>query len=86
MQEIPSYLLSLVEVPSVSTGLLNLKGEVAIVGPLDPLLGAPAAPGLPAAAVLLALLHSETLGVEVEARSILVRPDQHHLLPLVSGQ
>lgn len=86
MQEILSYLSSLVKVPLVLTGLLNLKGEEAIVGPLDPLPGDPAAPGLPAAAVLLALLHSETLGVEVEAQSILVRPDQHHLLPLVLAQ
>lgn len=86
MQEILSYLSSLVEVPSVSTGLLNLKEEVAIVGPLDHLPGDPAAPGLLAAAVLLALLHCETLGVEVEAQSILARPDQHHLLPLVLGQ
>lgn len=86
MQEILSYLLSLVEVLSVSAGLLNLKGEVANVGPLDPLLCTPEASGLPAADVLLALLHDETLGVEVEGQSRLVRPDQHHLLPLVSGQ
>lgn len=86
MQEILSYLLSLVEVPSVSAGLLNLKGEVAIDGPLDPLLGAPEAPGLPAADVLLALLHCESLGVEAEAQSRSVRPDQHHLLPLAWGQ
>lgn len=86
MQEILCHLLSLVEVPSALTGLLNLKEVVAIVDRLDPLPGGPAAPDLPAAAVLLALLHSETLGVEVEAQSKLVRPDQHHLLPLVSSQ
>lgn len=74
MAGILSDLLSLVEALLVSTGLLNLKGEVEISALPDTLPDAPAAPGLPAAAVVLpALPRSETLGVEVEAPLILVR-------------
>lgn len=73
MAGILAHLLSLVEALLVSTGLPNLKGEVEIAAPPDPLRDAPAAAGLPAAAVLPALPRSETLGVEVGAPPILVR-------------